>query len=248
VVAFVLGCGFVLGCAHRGPIEAPLAQGDDNAPGEGAVLVRFEPRDDERWSLRAGDGKFVCALPCSYWVKPASGMVVKLEGSSGSTVDDTTSLPVPDALPARPGETVTLTVDRTHGLGTLGKIVAGPFAVVMGLMGIGFTAISIASLANGGKETTTQVSGGASATDPNTGATVSTNATETTHDTAAAWTGLAIGVGALAVAALCTYWFFHARQGGIEIGDTPASATATTARARARAHVWVTPFGLSGTF
>jgi hypothetical protein len=219
-VAIGLGGSLLLaGCGHRERVEAPLAKGEDDVPGDGAVLVRFVPRDDEAWSLRKKDGAFACTLPCSYWVKPSSGMTVRLEGSPGSTMDGTTELAVPDQVPAREGDTITLTVDRTHGLGTLGKIVAGPAAVALGLMGVGFTAISIASLANGGKETTTTVSGSVSATDPQTGTTTSGGATETTHDTAAAWTGLAVGVGALAVAALCTYWFFHAREGGVELGS-----------------------------
>ena len=213
----VLSSSALAGCAHASAdVPAPLARVADNARSDGAVLVRFETRHAEQWSLRRADGSFVCALPCTYWVPRASGLVVELDGPSGSTIDGTTSLAVPDELPAPPGDSLTLRVDRTHGLGLAGKVVAAPLAVVTGLMGIGFTAISVASMADGSKNTTTTVGAGVGVTDPRSGSHVEANASETTHGAAANWAGIAVGAVALSISAVCTYWFFHAREGGIE--------------------------------
>lgn len=99
-------------------------------------------------------------------------------------------------------------------------------------MGIGFTAISVASLADGSKNTTTTVGAGIGVTDPKTGTFVQASASETTHGAAADWAGIAVGTVSLSIAAICTYWFFHAREGGIEVqpsGPPTARAVRPTA-------------------
>ena len=129
--------------------------------------------------------------------------------------DDDTSFAVPAPLHANPNERLALTVDRTHGLGTLGKIIAGAFAVTFGLMGLAFTALSTASLATGSKNTTATGSGCASVKNPD--GTVGASGCETTtiHGVAADVGGLAFGIGALTVAVLSTICFFHDREGGL---------------------------------
>ena len=197
------------------PAAAPAAA-PDNVPGSGAVRVDLYPRDDERWTLRRADESYVCTLPCSYWVRPESALVVRLEGTAPPAAlpgltDNDSSFALPAKLPANEGEHLTLTVDRTHGLGNLGKPIAAPSAVVFGLMGIAFTTLSAVSLANGSKNTTTTASACASTSQGGASGCTST----TTHGVASDVGGIAIGVGALAVSALCTFWFFHDREGGL---------------------------------
>jgi hypothetical protein len=239
LAAFVSGCG-------RGPTglraEAPLASVGENVRSDDAVLARFQARTSEQWSLRRADGTFVCMLPCSYWVKPRSGLELRLESPSKTALDDTTSWAVSDHLAAQPGEEVVVTVDRTHGFGTTSKFVAAPLGAVFGLMGVGFAGISIASLADGGENTTTTVSGSVATKDRDGNVTAKADATSTATGTSAAITGLAIGVGSLAVASLCWYWFFHARDGSMEV--TPSTPKADAGRVRVR----LTPMGMTGTF
>lgn len=208
-------------------------------PGQGAVHVDLYARDDERWTLRRADDTYVCTLPCSYWVRPDSGMVIRLEGTTPAAVPalaGDTSFALPGQLPANPDERLALTVDRTHGFGTWGKIVAGPLAVTFGLMGIAFTALSTASLATGSKNTTTTASGCTSVGGTSTSGCV----TSTDHGVAADVGGLAFGIGALTVAVLSTIWFFHDREGGLRY-EAPAASTSAL-------RVRLGPSGLVGTF
>jgi hypothetical protein len=249
LVLALLGTGSI-GCGHAARAPAVPSTAADDVPGQNAVHVDLYPRDDERWTLRRADDSYVCTLPCSYWVRPESGMVIRLEGTTPAAVpalpDDDTSFAVPAHLPANPNERLALSVDRTHGLGTLGKIIAGPLAVTFGLMGLAFTALSTASLATGSKSTTATASGCASVKDPN-GAVGATGCeTTTTHGVAADVGGLAFGIGALTVAVLSTIWFFHDREGGMRY-EAPASAP-TSAALTSALRVRLGPSGLSGTF
>jgi hypothetical protein len=257
----------LLGCGHAlRPPAAPAAT-PDNVPGAGAVRVDLYARDDERWALRRGsDDSYVCTLPCSYWVRPASSLVVRLEGTTpsaaaalgGSALDadlvaggdgtarNDTSFELPASLPANPNEQLTLTVDRTHGLGTTGKIIAAPLAVTFGLMGLAFTTIGVASLATGSKDVTTTASGCTGVKDPNGNASASGCTTSTTHGTAASVASIGIGVGALTVAVLSTIWFFHDREGGLRYEG--AVVPASKAPARNAVRIRLSPDGVSGSF
>jgi hypothetical protein len=242
----------LLGCGHAARPPTAPATGPDNVPGAGAVQVDLYARDDERWSLRRDDDSYVCTLPCSYWVRPASNLVVRLEGTAptvlGAVPESDTSFDLPSALPANPNERLTLTVDRTHGLGTLGKIIAAPLAVTFGLMGLGFTAIGVASLATGSKDTTSTASGCTSVNDPNGSAGVSGCVTTTTHGTGASVTAIAVGVGALTVAVLATIWFFHDREGGLRYEGAVVPASPSKPPASSALRIRLTPDGVSGTF
>jgi hypothetical protein len=244
----------LLGCGHAARPPASPATSPDNVAAADAVQVHLYARDDERWTLRRGDDSYVCTLPCSYWVRPASGLVIRLEGTTptviGAVPESDASFDVPSVLPANPHERITLTVDRTHGLGTLGKIIAAPLAVTFGLMGLAFTTIGTASLATGSKNTTTSASGCTTVKDPNGNAAASGCATTTTHGAAADVAAIGIGVGALTVAVLSTIWFFHDRQGGLryEGAVVPASASAPSASTPSALRVRLTPDGVSGTF
>ena len=239
-----------IGCGHAARPPAVPASAEDNVPGQNAVRVDLYPRDDERWTLRRADDTYVCTLPCSYWVRPESGMVVRLEGTTPAALpalaDGDTSFVLPAHLPANPNERLALTVDRTHGFGTWGKIVAGPLAVTFGLMGIAFTALSTASLATGSKNTTSTASGCTSVGTPSGGTSTSGCVTSTNHGVASDVGGLAFGIGALTVAVLSTIWFFHDREGGMRYEAPAATATATPATSALR--VRLGPSGLTGTF
>jgi hypothetical protein len=206
-----------LGCSSA-QTQAPLARSPDNVWADDAVLVRFEARGGERWSLRHPDDTYLCTLPCSYWVQPSSGLKLRVERYDRESLEKS-SFRVPDHLPAKPGQRVTLSVDRTHGLGLPGKILAVGPAVVFTIMGLGFGGIGIASLATGAENTTTSVSANASTNDPEAPVQASSYAESTTHGVAAAWTGLAIGVGAAVIAGLSWYWFAHDRDGSMEFSE-----------------------------
>jgi hypothetical protein len=55
--------------------------------------------------------------------------------------------------------------------------------------------------------------------------------------------GLAVGVGALTLAVLCTIWFFHDREGGLRYEESSAQRSAFRVRLDA-----VSPAGIAGTF
>jgi hypothetical protein len=250
LVLALLGTGSIA-CGHAVRPPAMPSTAADDVPGPDAVHVDMYPRDDERWTLRRADDSYVCTLPCSYWARPESGLVIRLEGTTPAALptlpDDDTSFAVPAHLPANPNERLALTVDRRHGLGTLGKIIAGPLAVTFGLMGLAFTALSTASLATGSKNTTATASGCASVKDPNGAASASGCETTTTHGVAADVGGLAFGIGALTVAVLSTIWFLHDREGGLRY-EAPAATTPTSASPTSAVRVHLGPSGLSGTF
>lgn len=236
------------------------AAAQDNVPSNDAVQVDLHARDDEKWTLRRADDTYVCTLPCSYWVRPDSGLTLRLEDTARTGVpgveSDSTSFAVPAHLPANPGEKLTLTVDRTHGLGTIGKIIAAPLAVTFGFMGIAFTALSAASLATGSENTTATASGCTSVAAPNGGPGASGCETKTNHGVAADVGGLAVGVGALTLSVLCTIWFFHDREGGLRYEEPSARQSAFRLRLRPGAvgletegaRAWVSPAGIAGTF
>jgi hypothetical protein len=248
--AMLMAASTLLGCGHAARPPATPAAAPDNVPGADAVQVHLYARDDERWTLRRGDDSYVCTLPCSYWVHPASSLVIRLEGTTptvvGAVPESDASFDVPSVLPANPNERLTLTVDRTHGLGTLGKLIAAPLAVTFGIMGLAFTAIGTASLATGSKDTTTTASGCTTVKDPNGNAAAGGCATTTTHGTAASVAGIAIGVGALTVAVLSTIWFFHDREGGLRYEGAPVPVSKAPAPSALR--VRLSPDGISGTF
>lgn len=258
-VSIVVGLSST-GCGHAARPPATPAAAHDNAPASDAVLVDFHPRDDETWTVRRADDSYVCTLPCSYWVRPESGLVVRLEGSTPTMArgipQDNTSFPVPAQLPANPGEKLTLTVDRTHGLGTFGKILAAPLAVTFGLMGIAFTALSTASLATGSKHVKSTTSGCTSASTPTGGPSASACQTRTDSGVAADIGGLAVGIGSLTLAVLSTMWFFHDREGGLRYDSPSARQSAFRIRVEPGtigvetrgARAWITPAGIAGTF
>jgi hypothetical protein len=256
ILVALLG-GFLSGCGQPPRSPAALA-GAAEPPAPDAVRVELHGRGDDRWTLRDRDGAFVCALPCAYWVRPDSGMTLRLEALRKGPVVDPTSFELPARLPALPGERLTLTVDRTHALGRTGEFLAVPLAVTFGLMGAGFTAISLASLATGSKDTTTRASGCTGVRSPD-GAVSATGCTEeTSHGVAAGVGGLTFGVAALSVAAVCTAWFFHARDGGLRYEEEPPTAAAGPLRLglragaleleAGRARARLSPAGITGAF
>ena len=242
---------------HRYLQASSTAQ--DDLPAPDAVRVSLYARDAETWTLRRPDDTYVCTLPCAYWVRPESRLTIRLEGSTPTMLhgvpEDGTTFELPPNLPANPGESVTVTVDRTHGLGTLGKIIAGPLAVTFGIMGIAFTALSTASLATGSKSTTSTASGcvssGGGAAPAASGCVVRTD-----HGVASDIGGLAIGLGALTVAVLSTWWFFHDREGGLAYERSAVPRSALRARLvagglrldSAEIGIWLSPAGVAGTF
>jgi hypothetical protein len=167
-------------------------------------------------------------------VRPSNGLTLRLE-EYGAKGLEKASFRVPDRLPAHPGETLTVSVDRTHGLGTTGKILAAPTGVIFTFMAAGFLGIGIASLATGSEDVTTTVKGevGTNGQIPVQG---STSGESTTDGTAASVTGIAIGVGAAAIAVLSWYWFAHDREGSMEFSE-PSRAP--------RARIQVTPAGVA---
>ncbi len=151
------GCG-----APTRPPAAPAAA-PDNVRAPDAVLAQLHPRSAERWTLRRADGSYVCTLPCAYWVRPDDELHLELEGSPGTLPTEKTAYELPRPLPANPGEQLTLTVDRQHGFGLMGKVVAAPLAVVLGLFGVTITTLATVSLATGSKHVTSRTSVCASA-------------------------------------------------------------------------------------
>lgn len=239
----------LLGCGHAVRAPAPPATAADNVPAADAVQVHLYPRDEERWTLRRVDDTYVCTLPCSYWVRPSSSLVVRLEGTApaiAGIAEAGTSYDVPPNLPANPNERLVISVDRTHGLGTVGKLIAAPLAVTFGFMGIAFTAIGTASLATGSHNTTSTASGCVGVMDPKGTVGASGCATSTTQGTSASVASIAVGVGALTVAVLSTIWFFHDREGGLRYEGAAVAAPPTSTSSALR--VRLSPDGVSGSF
>jgi hypothetical protein len=208
-----------------------------------AVYVTFRARSNS-WSVRRADDSFVCRLPCSLWVGRKSGLGVRLEKYSSD--DEPLSFKVPAELPARPGELLTIEVDRQHGLGTPSKYVAAPLAVVFGIMGAAFATGGAAALISGRDDTTSQTSGTVSSNG------VSTTEETETHGDAASISALAFGVGALAAAGLCVYWYVHDRDAAIEFGPprrlAPADRSAAAAARASAVRITLSPAGISGRF
>lgn len=222
----LLACVALSGCSSATPRPPATPAAALSTPSDTAVHASFYARDGEPWSLRDQAGKMICRLPCSAWVSADSKLSVVDDGQflDGAPV----TFEVPEQLPAVAGDELTITVDRTHAGGVLGKVIAAPSMVVFGLMGVAFTGISIASLATGSKDTTTNASGcvGAANTQGNgTSGCVS----ESSHGVAAGVGGLAVGVGSLAVAALAGYWFTKAREGGLRF-EEPSPSSRISAR------------------
>ncbi|WP_050434787.1 hypothetical protein [Chondromyces crocatus] len=197
-------------CGGGQSAVAPMARTPDNIRTEAAVLVQFEARSSETWSLRRADESVVCRLPCRYWVDPANPLTVQLERYDRAELSDT-SYVVPAYLPGHGDEVLTVSVDRTHGLGTMGKYIAAPLGAVFSLMGGSFLGIGIASLATGSENTTTSVNGGVNA------GVGHVEAESNTSGVAASVTSIAVGVGGVALAALCWVWFAHDRSGKMEM-------------------------------
>lgn len=231
-------------CARGGPPpNAPLATAADNVRADDAVLAAIVGHhEDERWSVRRADGSFVCTVPCSVWVKPHSGMTVKLESKPGVlNLEDEIVYALPDAPPAAPGDTIVLEVDRTHAGGTGGKVVAVPLTVMFGLVGVGATIMGIGGLADGGKTSTGSVDVSTKAGGDN--GSVSTDTRTSSAGMGAAATTLGIGVGLLAISGLCGYWWSRSRQGGLDAIGTPTPAPRSVGL-----RIEPTPFGVRGTF
>jgi hypothetical protein len=251
-VALSVGLAGCSGGAPR-PAAAPAASLATRT--DDAVHVSFYARSQERWTLRSAEGGVLCKLPCAGWVGSEAGLVLVEDELlvDGQPV----TFPVPSQLPAVAGDELVVTVDRTHAWGTGGKVLAAPIAVIFGLGGLALTALSTASLATGSKQTKLTTSGCAKASTSTAGTGSGVSACETTESTgvAADVGGLAIGIGSLAVAAAATYWFFHARPGGLAFEERAPNA-ALAARlgpdgveVRAGpARVVVTPAGIAGTF
>lgn len=243
-VAILLGLTLASCVAGRarppGLVQRPVGP----APSADAVLVHFQPRDEEAWTLRRADDSVVCALPCTEWIGPRSGMKVQL--SNAPHGEPPTAYPLADPLPAEPGGSLTATVDRTHGLGLVGKIIAAPTAVLFGLMGTAFVGLGIAGLVSPStpstSTTTVCVDGGAACSQ-----TSSTGL-------ASNLTSVAVGTGALVIAGLAAAWFLHARDGGLELdGAQPPEpalqlAPGTSGSDSPGLILRVTPAGISGSF
>jgi len=248
------GCG-----APTRPPAAPAAA-PDNVRAPDAVLAQLHPRSAERWTLRRADGSYVCTLPCAYWVRPDDELHLELEGSPGTLPTEKTAYELPRPLPANPGEQLTLTVDRQHGFGLMGKVVAAPLAVVLGLFGVTITTLATVSLATGSKHVTSRTSACASAStgpDPSAPqAGVEACSERTDRGVAADVGGLALGLGVLGLATLSTMWFFHDREGGLRFEGAAPTRAAVRVRVLPGAvgveargvSAWVTPLGVAGSF
>ena len=252
----VLGLGLGLaGCGGSAPRPAAAPAASLATRAEDAVHVSFYARTKERWTLRSAQGGILCQLPCAGWVGAEAGLALVEDDFlvDGQPV----TFPVPSQLPAVAGDDLVVTVDRTHAWGTGGKVIAAPVAVIFGIGGLALTALSTASLATGSKRTKLVTNGCAGASSSPTGTGTGVSACETTENTGvAADVGtLAIGIGSLAVAAAATYWFLHARAGGLAFEErAPNGALAVhlgpdgVALRAGPARVVLVPAGITGTF
>jgi len=223
LVSSLVGCSPASRAPAAAPAPAPTATATSQREAPlPAVHVTFEARTREPWTLREQDGSFVCNLPCSYWVPADSGL--QLRNERHAYLADAPQL-VPAHLPAHPGARLRARVDREHAGGGYMKGIAGTAAGTFGLFGGIITAVSVASLASGskGSSMTTDVCAGVGVRS----ASASACARNETRGVAADVGGLALGTGLLGVAALSTYWLFHARSAGVDF-DSPRGARSAT--------------------
>ena len=99
---------------------------------EGSVLVALPAAEDpeEVWTLRRPGGKFVCRLPCSAWIGPASGYYLQREPQRGAR---RLKLDVPASFPHPVGSHVTAEFQTSRGnrfLAGLAMWVSVPAAAV----------------------------------------------------------------------------------------------------------------------
>ena len=215
-----------------------------------------------KWTLRRADDTYVCTLPCSYWVRPDSGLTLRLEDTARTGIPgvegDSTSFAVPAQL-AGESRREAHAHRRPHawGLGTLGRIIAAPLAVTFGFMGIAFTALSAASLATGSESTTATASGCTSAAAPNGGPGASGWRRRRTTASLPTSEGSPSASVRSRSSVLCTIWFFHDREGGLRYEEPSARQGAFRLRLRPGAvgleteegaRAWVSPAGIAGTF
>ncbi|RYE84570.1 MAG: hypothetical protein EOO75_17965 [Myxococcales bacterium] len=239
------------------PSSATLAVAPDNTRTADAVLVRFVPDDNERWSLRRADGTFACRLPCSWWVPPASGLLLVADSEVGSeaVVDNADTVQVvPSVLPAAAGESVTIGVSRTHALGLAG-LLTGAFLVPVGVMGGVVATVSIASLAQGSPNSKARVDATVTATQPEgpVRGEVTASSSSSTKGRAADIVGLTLGVSMLAAGVGGFLLYRNAKMAGQRVDDAPAPTRLELAPGAAMLRsgtttVVATPFGLSGSF
>lgn len=85
---------------------------------EGAVQVALPAPEnpEEVWTLRRPGGKFVCRLPCSEWIGPASGYYLQREPRNGSR---RLKLEVPASFPHPVGSHVAAEFQTSRGNTTL---------------------------------------------------------------------------------------------------------------------------------
>lgn len=85
---------------------------------EGAVQVAFPAPEnpEEVWTLRRPGGKFVCRLPCSEWIGPASGYYLQREPRNGAR---RLKLDVPASFPHPVGSHVSAEFQTSRGNATL---------------------------------------------------------------------------------------------------------------------------------
>lgn len=211
---------FSMGCAASTTMSS--AASPSSAPSD-AVRLRLRAGGHEAWSLRDAKGKHLCTLPCEAWVPPNSGYHLQIDKYGAD--DETTTLAIPDELPARAGESLDVHVDRTHGLGGFSKWLSAPLGVVFGLGGVGSTSLGIAGLLSPGTPASTSVDTTACAgTDITKACTGSSTRTE---GTAASVGATVIGVALLAISVTCWVWFAHDRDAGIQFSPSAGRAAPT---------------------
>jgi hypothetical protein len=100
--------------------------------GEVHLHIPLQPRDPARWTLLTKEGTPVCDLPCTLWMRPASGHVLR---QSNNVSGQPEVIPIIAGFPVAPGKDALGTYERERGSPTLSRVAfwaAGAPALVFG--------------------------------------------------------------------------------------------------------------------
>jgi hypothetical protein len=100
--------------------------------GEVHLHIPLQPRDPARWTLLTKEGSAVCELPCTVWMRPASGHVLRQSNSISGPPE---VIPITAGFPVAPGKEAQGTYARERGSPTRSRVAfwaAGAPALVLG--------------------------------------------------------------------------------------------------------------------